>query len=100
MNDNARGALALGARLISIKAWALAGLVAFIALIFLMAPVALVALTNTGSGTGSGIGALAATGVSDAVPAAYRDDVLKAALHNWGCSWSLNPPVSRSARVM
>ena len=25
---------------------------------------------------------------------------LKAALHNWGCSWGLNPPVSRSARVM
>lgn len=24
----------------------------------------------------------------------------KAALHNWGCSWGLNPPVSRSARVM
>ena len=23
-----------------------------------------------------------------------------AALHNWGCSWGLNPPVSRSARVM
>ena len=22
------------------------------------------------------------------------------ALHNWGCSWGLNPPVSRSARVM
>ena len=22
------------------------------------------------------------------------------ALHNWGCSWCLNPPVSRSARVM
>lgn len=21
-------------------------------------------------------------------------------LHNWGCSWGLNPPVSRSARVM
>lgn len=77
MNDNARGALALGARLISIKAWALGALVAFIALIFLMAPAALVALTNTGSGTGSG-SALAATGVSDAVPAAYRDDVLKA----------------------
>lgn len=76
MND-ARGALAMGARLISIKAWALAGLVAFIALISLMAPVALVALTNTGSGTESG-SPLAATGVSDAVPAAYRDDVLKA----------------------
>ena len=76
MND-ARGALALGARLISIKAWALAGLVAFVAVISLMAPVALVALTNTGSGTESG-SPLAATGVSDAVPAAYRDDVLKA----------------------
>ena len=24
----------------------------------------------------------------------------KPALHNWGCSWGLNPPVSRSARVM
>ena len=24
----------------------------------------------------------------------------KAALHSWGCSWGLNPPVSRSARVM
>ena len=24
----------------------------------------------------------------------------KGALHNWGCSWGLNPPVSRSARVM
>ena len=24
----------------------------------------------------------------------------KVALHNWGCSWGLNPPVSRSARVM
>ena len=22
------------------------------------------------------------------------------ALHNWGCSWGLNPPVSRSDRVM
>ena len=22
------------------------------------------------------------------------------ALHNWGCSWGLNPPVSWSARVM
>lgn len=33
MNDNARGALALGARFISIKVWAIAGLVAFIALI-------------------------------------------------------------------
>lgn len=76
MND-ARGALALGARLISIKAWAFAGLAAFIAVISLMAPVALVALTNTGSGTESG-SPLAATGVSDAVPAAYRDDVLKA----------------------
>lgn len=76
MND-ARGALALGARLISIKAWAFAGLAAFIAVISLMAPVALVALTNTGSGTQSG-SPLAATGVSDAVPAAYRDDVLKA----------------------
>lgn len=21
-------------------------------------------------------------------------------LHNWGCSWGLKPPVSRSARVM
>ena len=21
-------------------------------------------------------------------------------LHNWGCSWGLDPPVSRSARVM
>lgn len=78
MNDNARGAVIVGARLISIKAWALGALVAFIALIFLMAPVALVALTNNGSGTGSGIGAAAATGVSDAVPATYRDDVLKA----------------------
>ncbi|WP_456046735.1 C40 family peptidase [Actinomyces sp.] len=78
MNDNARGAVIAGARLISIKAWALGALVAFIALIFLMAPAALVALTNTGSGTGSGIGAAAATGVSDAVPATYRDDVLKA----------------------
>lgn len=74
MNDNARGALALGARFISIKVWALAGLVAFIALILLMAPAALVALTNTGTG----MGAAAATGVSDAVPAAYRDDILKA----------------------
>ena len=74
MNDNARGALALGARFISIKVWAIAGLVAFIALIFLMAPAALVALTNTGTG----MGAAAATGVSDAVPAAYRDDILKA----------------------
>ena len=25
---------------------------------------------------------------------------VKQALHNWGCSWGLNPPVSRSARVM
>lgn len=74
MNDNARGALALGARFISIKVWAIAGLVAFIALIFLMAPAALVALTQTGTG----MGAAAATGVSDAVPAAYRDDILKA----------------------
>ena len=74
MNDNARGALALGARFISIKVWAIAGLVAFIALIFLMAPAALVAMTQTGSG----MGAAAATGVSDAVPAAYRDDILKA----------------------
>ena len=24
----------------------------------------------------------------------------KLALHNSGCSWGLNPPVSRSARVM
>ena len=24
----------------------------------------------------------------------------KAALHNWGCSWGLNPPVSRRQRVM
>ena len=24
----------------------------------------------------------------------------KSALHNWGCRWGLNPPVSRSARVM
>ena len=22
------------------------------------------------------------------------------ALHNWGCIWGMNPPVSRSARVM
>ena len=22
------------------------------------------------------------------------------ALHSWGCRWGLNPPVSRSARVM
>ena len=22
------------------------------------------------------------------------------ALHNWGCSWGLNPPVSRRQRVM
>ena len=33
---------------------------------------------------------------------AYVSDVTRryAALHNWGCSWGLNPPVSRSARVM
>ena len=24
----------------------------------------------------------------------------KGALHNWGCSWGLNPPVSRRQRVM
>ena len=28
------------------------------------------------------------------------DSVRFLALHNWGCSWGLNPPVSRSARVM
>ena len=28
------------------------------------------------------------------------DDAALVALHNWGCSWGLNPPVSRSARVM
>ena len=26
--------------------------------------------------------------------------LIKPALHNSGCSWGLNPPVSRSARVM
>ena len=25
---------------------------------------------------------------------------LNMALHNWGCSWGLNPPVSRRQRVM
>lgn len=74
MSNDARGALTLGARLISIKVWAAAALAAFIALILLMAPAALVALTHTGSGPG----AAAATGISDAVPAAYRDDVLRA----------------------
>ena len=28
------------------------------------------------------------------------EERLEPALHNWGCSWGLNPPVSRSARVM
>ena len=27
-------------------------------------------------------------------------DETNRALHNWGCSWGLNPPVSRSDRVM
>ena len=30
----------------------------------------------------------------------YADHADILALHNWGCSWGLNPPVSRSARVM
>jgi len=36
------------------------------------------------------------------VPASYVSFSIhdKVALHNWGCSWGLNPPVSRSARVM
>ena len=29
-----------------------------------------------------------------------RDGMQKVALHNWGCSWGLNPPVSRRQRVM
>ena len=29
---------------------------------------------------------------------ARRDE--NGALHNWGCSWGLNPPVSRRQRVM
>ena len=37
------------------------------------------------------------SGISAAV-AEQRGRIL--ALHNWGCSWGLNPPVSRRQRVM
>ena len=37
-----------------------------------------------------------AVGVSKRTGKVWRNG----ALHNWGCSWVLNPPVSRSARVM
>ena len=37
-----------------------------------------------------------AVGVSKRTGKVWRNG----ALHNWGCSWCLNPPVSRSARVM
>ena len=37
-----------------------------------------------------------AVGVSKRTGKVWRNG----ALHNWGCSWGLNPPVSRSARVM
>ena len=30
----------------------------------------------------------------------YSYPFRKPALHNWGCSWGLNPPVSRRQRVM
>ena len=34
-------------------------------------------------------------------PAEFAADTYtKPALHNWGCSWGLNPPVSRRQRVM
>lgn len=28
------------------------------------------------------------------------NDAALAALHSWGCSWVLNPPIPRSARMM
>ena len=36
----------------------------------------------------------------DSMPGVSQNLGRKVALHNWGCSWGLNPPVLRSARVM
>ena len=40
------------------------------------------------------------TWITRTAPATQQPPQRFLALHNWGCSWGLNPPVSRSARVM